>query len=71
MIRNNRICIKYYVLYCYLCYIVHYYYMNDCRQHHERKAICLDIVSLLDRQWGTEAQHLLCVFLASPYCNYL
>ena len=34
-----------------------------CRQHRERKTICLDIFMLSDRQWGTEYQYLLSRFL--------
>jgi len=34
-----------------------------CRQHHERKTICLYIFLLSDRQWGTKPQHLLRHFL--------
>jgi len=48
-----------------------------CRQHHDRKTICLDIFLLSDRQWGTEHQYLLCRFLSVSilqliiiYCIY-
>jgi len=34
-----------------------------CRQHHERKAIDLDIFLISDRQWGSEHQYLLSRFL--------
>jgi hypothetical protein len=57
---NCFICIKDFNYFFKIRFVFFFIY---CRQHHERKTICLDIIFLSDRQWGTEPQHLLCRFL--------
>ena len=49
-----------------------------CCRHHERNTICLDIVLLSDRQWGTKHHYLLSRFLGVSisqlliiYCIYV
>jgi hypothetical protein len=61
MIRNNHINFRHHIFN--LIKLNLFSFFICCCQHHERKAICLYIFLISDRQWGTEHQYLFSRFL--------